>query len=164
MALLWVAYERLLSAIHNEDTLANYRSEGLRLGRLLYEGRWLDPQSLMLRESLQRWVGSAVTGSVTLRALLPPQDKPLWHAGGWAKLALPLPPRPMIQIPETALLRQSELSAVYLKQGEGYVLRQVRLGRHLDGQVEVLAGLQDGEKIATDAYRILNQQGGHYAP
>lgn len=67
MALLWIAYERLLSAIHNEDTLANYRSEGLRLGRLLYEGRWLDPQSLMLRESLQRWVASAVTGEVALR-------------------------------------------------------------------------------------------------
>jgi len=67
MALLFVAYERLLSAIHNEDTIANYHLEGRRLGRLLYEGRWLDPQSLMLRESLQRWVASAVTGEVTLR-------------------------------------------------------------------------------------------------
>ncbi|MBN9605570.1 MAG: argininosuccinate synthase [Actinomycetales bacterium] len=67
MALLHIAYERLLSAIHNEDTLANYHAEGRRLGRLMYEGRWLDPQSLMLRESLQRWVGSAVTGEVTLR-------------------------------------------------------------------------------------------------
>jgi len=67
MALLFIAYERLLSAIHNEDTLANYHSEGRRLGRLLYEGRRLDPQSLMLRESLQKWVASAVTGSVTLR-------------------------------------------------------------------------------------------------
>ena len=67
MALLWIAYERLLTAIHNEDTLANYQSEGLRLGRLLYEGRWLDPQALMLRESIQRWVASAVTGEVTLR-------------------------------------------------------------------------------------------------
>ncbi len=67
MALLWIAYERLLSAIHNEDTLANYRQQGLRLGRLLYEGRWLDPQSLMLRESIQRWVASAVTGDVVLR-------------------------------------------------------------------------------------------------
>jgi argininosuccinate synthase len=67
MALLFIAYERLLSAIHNEDTLANYHNEGLRLGRLMYEGRWLDPQSLMLRESIQRWVGSAVTGEVTLR-------------------------------------------------------------------------------------------------
>ncbi len=67
MALLFIAYERLLSAIHNEDTIANYHAEGRRLGRLLYEGRWLDPQSLMLRESLQRWVASAVTGEVTLR-------------------------------------------------------------------------------------------------
>ncbi|MFJ6417129.1 argininosuccinate synthase [Paeniglutamicibacter sp. NPDC091659] len=67
MALLHIAYERLLNAIHNEDTVANYHAEGRRLGRLMYEGRWLDPQALMLRESLQRWVGSAVTGTVTVR-------------------------------------------------------------------------------------------------
>jgi argininosuccinate synthase len=67
MALLWICYERLLNAVHNEDTIANYHAEGRRLGRLLYEGRWLDPQSLMLRESLQRWVASMVTGEVTLR-------------------------------------------------------------------------------------------------
>ncbi|MFT4085388.1 MAG: argininosuccinate synthase [Nocardioides sp.] len=67
MALLWTAYERLLNAIHNEDTLANYHGEGRKLGRLLYEGRWLDPQSLMLRESIQRWIASLVTGEVRLR-------------------------------------------------------------------------------------------------
>jgi argininosuccinate synthase len=67
MALLFIAYERLLNAIHNEDTVANYHAEGRRLGRLLYEGRWLDPQSLMLRESLTRWVGRVVTGEVVLR-------------------------------------------------------------------------------------------------
>jgi argininosuccinate synthase len=67
MALLHAAYERLVNAIHNEDTLATYHAEGRRLGRLMYEGRWLDPQALMLRESLQRWVGMAVTGEVTLR-------------------------------------------------------------------------------------------------
>ena len=67
MALLYIAYERLLNGIHNEDTLANYHAEGRRLGRLMYEGRWLDPQSLMLRESIQKWVGSAITGTVTLR-------------------------------------------------------------------------------------------------
>src|SRR4051794_36213717 len=67
MALLWIAYERLLNAVHNEDTLATYHGEGRRLGRLLYEGRWLDPQALMLRESIQRWVASLVTGTVTLR-------------------------------------------------------------------------------------------------
>ena len=67
MALLWICYERLLNTIHNEDTIANYHAEGRRLGRLLYEGRWLDPQSLMLRESIQRWVASLVTGQITLR-------------------------------------------------------------------------------------------------
>lgn len=67
MALLHVAYERLVNAIHNEDTIANYHNEGRRLGRLMYEGRWMDPQALMLRESLVRWVGSAITGEVTLR-------------------------------------------------------------------------------------------------
>jgi argininosuccinate synthase len=67
MALLWIAYERLLNAVHNEDTIANYHAEGRRLGRLLYEGRWFDPQALMLRESLQRWVAGLVTGEVTLR-------------------------------------------------------------------------------------------------
>jgi len=67
MGLLHICYERLVTAIHNEDTFASYQLEGRKLGRLMYEGRWLDPQSLMIRESLQRWVGSAVTGSVTLR-------------------------------------------------------------------------------------------------
>jgi len=67
MALLFIAYERLLNGILNEDTLATYHEQGRRLGRLMYEGRWLEPQSLMLRESIQKWVGSTVTGSVTLR-------------------------------------------------------------------------------------------------
>lgn len=67
MALLHIAYERLLNAIHNEDTIENYYVNGYRLGRMMYEGRWFDPQSLMLRESIQRWVGSAITGEVTLR-------------------------------------------------------------------------------------------------
>jgi argininosuccinate synthase len=66
MALLFIAYERLVSGIHNEGTLDNYRTLGRRLGRLMYEGRWFDPQSMMLRESLQRWVGAAITGEVTL--------------------------------------------------------------------------------------------------
>ncbi len=66
MALLHITYERLISAIHNEDTIASYHEQGRRMGRLLYEGRWLDPQTLMIRESLMRWVASAVNGSVTL--------------------------------------------------------------------------------------------------
>ena len=66
MALLHIAYERLVTGIHNEDTIEQYRINGLRLGRLLYQGRWFDPQTLMLRETAQRWVASAITGEVTL--------------------------------------------------------------------------------------------------
>jgi argininosuccinate synthase len=66
MALLHVAYERLVTGIHNEDTIEQYRDHGRRLGRLLYQGRWFDPQAMMLRESAQRWVARAVTGEVTL--------------------------------------------------------------------------------------------------
>ena len=66
MALLFIAYERLLTAIHNEDTLEQYRNNGRRIGRLLYQGRWFDPQCLMLRDSAQRWVARAISGEVTL--------------------------------------------------------------------------------------------------
>lgn len=66
MALLHIAYERLVTGIHNEDTIQQYRANGRQLGRLLYQGRWFDPQCLMLRESSQRWVARAVTGEVTL--------------------------------------------------------------------------------------------------
>ena len=66
MALLHIAYERLVTGIHNEDTIAQYRANGRVLGRLLYQGRWFDPQSLMLRETAQRWVAAAITGEVTL--------------------------------------------------------------------------------------------------
>jgi argininosuccinate synthase len=66
LALLHIVYERLVTAIHNEDTIDQYRSHGRRLGRLLYQGRWFDPQALMLRETAQRWVARAVTGEVTL--------------------------------------------------------------------------------------------------
>jgi argininosuccinate synthase len=66
MALFYIAYERLVSGIHNEGTMEQYHAMGRRLGRLLYEGRWFDPQSMMLRETLQRWVAKAVTGEVSL--------------------------------------------------------------------------------------------------
>jgi argininosuccinate synthase len=67
MALLFIGYERLITGIHNEDTIEEYRESGRRLGRLLYQGRWFDPQALKLRESAQRWVARAVTGEVTLQ-------------------------------------------------------------------------------------------------
>ncbi|MBP7525982.1 MAG: argininosuccinate synthase, partial [Propionivibrio sp.] len=66
MALLHTVYERLVTGIHNEDTIEQYRMNGLKLGRLLYQGRWFDPQTLMLRETAQRWVARAITGEVTL--------------------------------------------------------------------------------------------------
>ena len=67
MALLFIAYERLVTGIHNEDTIEQYRENGRKLGRLLYQGRWFDSQSLMLRESAQRWVARAITGEVTVQ-------------------------------------------------------------------------------------------------
>ena len=67
LALLFIAYERLVSAIHNEDTISIYHEQGRRLGRLLYEGRWFDPQALMLRQSITSWVASAVSGTVKIR-------------------------------------------------------------------------------------------------
>jgi argininosuccinate synthase len=66
LALLFIAYERLITGIHNEDTIEQYRENGRRLGRLLYQGRWFDPQAMMLRETAQRWVARAVTGEVTV--------------------------------------------------------------------------------------------------
>ncbi len=66
MALLFIAYERLLTGIHNEDTIEQYRENGRRLGRLLYQGRWFDPQAMMLRDTAQRWVARAITGTVSV--------------------------------------------------------------------------------------------------
>jgi len=66
LALLFIAYERLVTGIHNEDTIEQYRSSGRKLGRLLYQGRWFDSQAIMLRETAQRWVARAITGTVTL--------------------------------------------------------------------------------------------------
>ena len=66
LALLFIAYERLVTGIHNEDTIEQYRDNGRQLGRLLYQGRWFDPQAIMLRETAERWVARAITGEVTI--------------------------------------------------------------------------------------------------
>ena len=85
MALLYIAYERLVTGIHNEDTIEQYRDNGRRLGRLLYQGRWFDPQAMMLRETAQRWIARAVTGEVVAgaaprqRLLDPRHDEPEPH-------------------------------------------------------------------------------------
>jgi RND family efflux transporter MFP subunit len=102
--------------------------------------------------------------SFTLRVNLPKQTAPVWKNGSWVKLAMPLENKPKLLIPESAILRQNELSAVYLAEKRGFTLRQVRLGRHYDGQIEVLAGLQANDAIAKDAYAVIEQQGGQYAP
>lgn len=102
--------------------------------------------------------------SFTLRANLPKQTTPIWRNGSWVKLAMPLDTKPKLLIPENAVLRQNELSAVYLAEKNGFVLRQVRLGRHYDGQIEILSGLKAGDVIAKDAYAVIAQQGGQYAP
>ncbi len=78
LALLFIAYERLVTGIHNEDTIEQYRDSGRRLGRLLYQGRWYDPQAMMLRETAQRWVARAVTGEVTLE-LRRGNDYSIWR-------------------------------------------------------------------------------------
>src|SRR3989442_5228409 len=67
MALLFIAYERLITGIHNEDTIEQYRENGRKLGRLLYQGRWVDPQTLIVRESAQRWAARVVTGEATVQ-------------------------------------------------------------------------------------------------
>lgn len=100
----------------------------------------------------------------TMRIPLPEQSEPRWHSGDWAKVALALNTRQQIRVPESAVLRHSELSAVYVKQDKGWVLRQVRLGRSEDHQVEILAGLAANEQIATNSWAIVEQQGGEYAP
>ena len=66
MALLHIAFERLVTGIHNEDTIEQWRINGIKLGRLLYQGRWFDPQAIMLRETAQRWVARAITGEVDI--------------------------------------------------------------------------------------------------
>ena len=123
-----------------------------------------DGATLMLTGHQLFQFSDPASHTFTLRVALPHQDSPRWHAGSWAQVALPLPATPTLMVPEQAVLRQSELSALYVHNQSGYQLRQVRLGRHQDGQVEIIAGLKDGEQIAPDAYAVVREQGGHYAP
>ena len=123
-----------------------------------------DGQSLLLPEHQIFQFADPTSHSFTLRADLPKQETPVWKNGIWVKLAMPLTEKPKVLVPESAVLRQNELSAVYLKTPEQFVLRQVRLGHMTDGKVEILSGLKSGDQIAADAYTVLSQQGGHYAP
>ncbi|PWI32383.1 efflux RND transporter periplasmic adaptor subunit [Vibrio albus] len=122
-----------------------------------------DGQSLTLTEHELFQFTSPGSHSFVLRADLPEQDSPVWKNGIWVKLAMPLEEKAKLLIPETTLLRQNELSAVYIQEQDHFILRQVRLGRAHDGYVEILSGLKVGDKIATDAYAVLSSQGGLYA-
>ncbi|MBB6055160.1 efflux RND transporter periplasmic adaptor subunit [Tolumonas osonensis] len=123
-----------------------------------------DGQTLTLPQHQLFQFADPASHSFTLRANLPKQETPIWRNGTWVKLAMPLATKPKLLIPEHAVLRQNELSAVYLAEKDSYVLRQVRLGRHYEDQIEILSGLNAGDVIARDAYTVIASQGGHYAP
>ena len=123
-----------------------------------------DGQVITLSQHQLYQFADPASHSFTLRANLPKQTTPVWRNGSWVKLAMPLDTKPKLLIPENAVLRQNELSAVYLAEKNGFVLRQVRLGRHYDGQIEILSGLKAGDVIAKDAYAVIARQGGQYAP
>jgi RND family efflux transporter MFP subunit len=123
-----------------------------------------DGQVITLSQHQLYQFADPASHSFTLRAELPKQTTPVWRNGSWVKLAMPLDTKPKLLLPENAVLRQNELSAVYLAEKNGFVLRQVRLGRHYDGQIEILSGLKAGDVIAKDAYAVIARQGGQYAP
>lgn len=123
-----------------------------------------DGQKLTLSTHQLFQFSDPASHSFTLRVNLPKQTAPVWQNGSWVKLAMPLETKPKLLIPESAVLRQNELSAVYLAEKSGFTLRQVRLGRHYDGQIEIIAGLKANETIAKDAYAVIEKQGGQYAP
>ncbi len=102
--------------------------------------------------------------SIRLRLPLPEQHPSAWRPGQWVKLAVPLGERRVLRVPPAAVLRQSELSAVYVARGERFQLRQVRLGAQDNQGVEILAGLEAGEQIAADAHELISQRGARHAP
>ena len=149
MALLHIAYERLVTGIHNEDTIEQYRNNGRRLGRLLYQGRWFDPQCLMLRETAQRWVARAVTGEVTLQlrrgndySILDTSSPNLTY----------LPERLSMEKVEGAFtpadrigqLTMRNLDIQDTRQKLGIYTRVGLLGADSDGAIPLLAGPQPG--------------------
>ena len=151
MALLHIAYERLLTGIHNEDTIEQYRINGLRLGRLLYQGRWFDPQALMLRETAQRWVARAITGEVTLElrrgndySILDTESPNLTYA----------PERLSMEKVEDAAFTQNDrigqltmrnLDISDTRHKLGIYTRSGLLGNQKDGSIPLLTG-DDGKK------------------
>ena len=146
MALLHTVYERLVTGIHNEDTIEQYRINGLRLGRLLYQGRWFDPQTLMLRETAQRWVARAITGEVTLElrrgndfSILDTQSPNLTYAPERLSMER-VEDAPFTQADRIGQLTMRNLDISDTRHKLGIYTRSGLLGSQGDGSIPLLTG------------------------
>ena len=146
MALLHIAYERLVTGIHNEDTIEQYRINGLRLGRLLYQGRWFDPQTLMLRETAQRWVARAITGEVTLElrrgndySILDTQSPNLTYAPERLSMEK-VEDAAFTQMDRIGQLTMRNLDITDTRQKLGIYSQSGLLGSQQDGSIPLLTG------------------------
>jgi argininosuccinate synthase len=146
MALLWIAYERLVSAIHNEATIEQYRTLGYRLGRLLYEGRWFDPQALMLRESLHAWVARGITGEVTFE-LRRGDDYTILDTQGEA---LSYSPERLSMERSASSFTATDRIGQLAVQLNDIVDSRGRLGEYLSGQLGQLGGSELPRPLASD--------------
>jgi len=146
MALLWIAYERLVSAIHNEATIEQYRTLGYRLGRLLYEGRWFDPQALMLRESLHAWVARGITGEVTFE-LRRGDDYTILDTQGEA---LSYSPERLSMERSASSFTATDRIGQLAVQLNDIVESRGRLGEYLSGRLGQLDGSEPPRPLASD--------------
>jgi len=146
MALLHIAYERLVTGIHNEDTIEQYRVNGLKLGRLLYQGRWFDPQTLMLRETAQRWVARPITGEVTLElrrgndySILDTSSPNLTYAPERLSMEK-VEDAPFSPADRIGQLTMRNLDIIDTRQKLGVYTRSGLLGNQADGSIPLLTG------------------------
>lgn len=146
MALLHIAYERLVTGIHNEDTIEQYRVNGLKLGRLLYQGRWFDPQTLMLRETAQRWVARPITGEVTLElrrgndySILDTSSPNLTYAPERLSMEK-VEDAPFTPADRIGQLTMRNLDIIDTRQKLGVYTRSGLLGSQADGSIPLLTG------------------------
>ena len=149
MALLHTVYERLVTGIHNEDTIEQYRMNGLRLGRLLYQGRWFDPQTLMLRETAQRWVARAITGEVTLElrrgndfSILDTQSSNLTYAPERLSMEK-VEDAAFTQLDRIGQLTMRNLDISDTRHKLGIYTRSGLLGSQSDGSIPLLTGSEE---------------------
>ena len=146
MALLHIVYERLVTGIHNEDTIEQYRMNGMKLGRLLYQGRWFDPQCLMLRETAQRWVARAITGEVTLElrrgndySIMDTSSPNLTYAPERLSMER-VEDAPFTPADRIGQLTMRNLDISDTRQKLGIYIRTGLLGKQSDGSIPLLTG------------------------